>query len=82
MEQKSFKYEVALSFAGKQREYVKKVSEYLTKLGIKHFYDNNEQVDLWGKNLAQHLDSIYFEKSEYFIPFISREYIEKKMDKT
>lgn len=77
----SYKYEVVLSFAGEQREYVKKVSEYLTKLGIKHFYDNSEQVDLWGKNLAQYLDSIYFEQSKYFIPFISQEYIEKKWTK-
>ena len=26
------------------------------------FYDYNEQVNLWGKNLTQYLDSVYFEK--------------------
>ena len=74
-------YEVALSFADEQREYVKETSEYLTELGIKHFYDFNEQIDLWGKNLTQHLDEIYFKKSAYFIPFISKEYVNKMWTK-
>ena len=77
MKKKNFEYEVALSFAGEQRDYVKKVSEELTKLNVRHFYDYNEQVNLWGKNLTQYLDSVYFEKAMYFIPFISEEYIKK-----
>lgn len=77
MKKKNYEYEVALSFAGEQREYVEKVSQNLTKLGVKHFYDNNEQVNLWGKNLSQYLDAVYFEKSLYFVPFISKEYIKK-----
>ena len=80
MEKKNYEYEVALSFAGEQREYVEKVSQNLTKLGVKHFYDNNEQVNLWGKNLSQYLDAVYFEKSLYFVPFISKEYVKKNMD--
>lgn len=74
---KKYEYDVALSFAGEQRDYVKKVSAELTKLSVKHFYDNNEQINLWGKNLSQFLDSVYFEKSLYFVPFISKEYAEK-----
>ena len=59
MKKKNFEYDVALSFAGEQRDYVEKVSEELTALKVKHFYDNNEKVNLWGKNLAQFLDSVY-----------------------
>lgn len=77
MKTKDFDYEVALSFAGEQRYYVEKVSKELTKLNIRHFYDYNEQINLWGKNLTQYLDSVYFEKSMYFVPFISKEYKEK-----
>lgn len=77
MKQSDFEFEVALSFAGEQRDYVKRVSNELKKLNIKHFYDNDEQVNLWGKNLTQYLDSVYFEKSMYFVPFISKEYIKK-----
>lgn len=81
MEDKNFEYEIALSFAGEQRDYVEKVSKELTILGIKHFYDFNEQVNLWGKNLPQYLDSVYYEKSLYFVPFISKDYIKKEWTK-
>ena len=77
MKKQDFEYEVALSFAGEQRDYVERVSEELTLLKVRHFYDYNEQVNLWGKNLTQYLDSVYFEKAMYFVPFISKEYVEK-----
>lgn len=77
MEKKDFEYEIALSFAGEQRDYVEKISRELTRLNVKHFYDYNEQVNLWGKNLTQYLDSVYFEKALYFVPFISKEYVKK-----
>lgn len=77
MKKKDFEYEVALSFAGEQRDYVVEVSNELTRLKVKHFYDYNEQVNLWGKNLTQYLDSVYFEKALYFVPFISVEYVKK-----
>lgn len=77
MEKRNFEYQVALSFAGEQRDYVEKVSRELEILNIRHFYDYNEQVNLWGKNLPQYLDSVYFEKAMYFVPFISKEYVNK-----
>lgn len=77
MKNTAFEYEVALSFAGEQRDYVEKVSRELTKLNVKYFYDYNEQVNLWGKDLAQYLDRVYFEMSMYFVPFISEEYVKK-----
>ena len=72
--EREYEYEVALSFAGEQRNYVKRVSDELERLGIKHFYDNKEKVKLWGKNLTQYLDRIYYQDSKFFIPFISKEY--------
>lgn len=73
----TFQYDVALSFAGEQREYVKQVSESLDKLGISNFYDYNEKANLWGKNLTQYLQNVYFRDSRYFVPFISLEYLHK-----
>lgn len=75
--EKQYKYEVALSFASEQRDYVKRVSDELDKLGIAHFYDSKKKVALWGKNLAQHLDQVYSKDSKYFVIFISKEYLEK-----
>jgi hypothetical protein len=41
-----FDYDVALSFAGEDREYVNQVAGVLNELGIRVFYDKYEQVDL------------------------------------
>lgn len=72
-----WEYQVALSFAGEQRAYVEEVSDELTRLGIRHFYDNKEQAVLWGKPLTRYLDDIYFEKSQYVVVFVSKEYRDK-----
>ena len=77
MTKKKYTYEVALSFAGEQRQYVEQVARRLKELGISHFYDKNMETELWGKNLAQHFQAIYFEQSKYFVPFISDEYKNK-----
>ena len=76
MEKKKYQYSVALSFSGKQRSYVERVSNELTRLNISHFYDFNEQAELWGKDLTRYLDKLYYEDAEYFVPFISKEYVE------
>lgn len=73
----TYKYEVVLSFAGEQRNYVEKVAEELKSLEITCFYDFEQQVELWGKNLNQYLDKVYYQEGKYFIPFISEEYISK-----
>lgn len=44
-------YDVVLSFAGEDREYVEECADILTALGIKVFYDSYEQDVLWGKDL-------------------------------
>lgn len=56
-----YKYDIALSFAGEDREYVEKVATLLKENGIKVFYDKFEQVDLWGKDTAN-LKIITFDK--------------------
>ncbi len=73
---KKYKYSVALSFSGKQRSYVERVSNELSRLHVQHFYDFNEQENLWGKDLAKYLDKIYYEDAEFFVPFISKDYAE------
>jgi len=69
------KYEVALSFAGEQREYVEKVARALQSRGIDVFYDAYE--DLWGKNLAEEFQDVFENRADYVVMFISKEYIQK-----
>ena len=45
-----YDYDVVLSFAGEDRDYVEKVANKLLYKGIKVFYDNFETVDNWGKD--------------------------------
>lgn len=70
-------FDVALSFAGEDRQYVEEVASNLRKMGIKVFYDKYEMVPLWGKNLLDHLQDVYQNKALYTIIFISKHYSDK-----
>lgn len=72
-----FKYDIALSFAGEDRQFVDKVAEILKSENVKVFYDKFETVDLWGKDLALHFDYVYRKSARYCVPFISKSYKEK-----
>ena len=71
------RYDVALSFAGEDREYVEKVANCLKEAGIAVFYDKFEQTTLWGKNLYVHLNDLYKNKAKYCVVFISKHYKRK-----
>lgn len=70
-------YDVVLSFAGEDREYVEECADILTALGIKVFYDSYEQDVLWGKDFYTFLADIYSNKARYAIVFISQHYVKK-----
>ena len=74
----SYTYEVALSFAGEQRDYVRDVNDALKTLGVKTFYDDDYAVDLWGKNHTEELPRIYAEDSHLVLMFISEQYVDKR----
>lgn len=72
-----FQYDVCLSFAGEDRGYVEMVARGLRDAGVKVFYDQDEQVKTWGKDLAEHLDWVYRVASRYCVVFISEAYARK-----
>ena len=65
-------YDVALSFAGEDREYVERVAEVLDELEVSVFYDRFEEVNLWGKDLWEHLHAVYSKESRFVVVFVSR----------
>ena len=69
-----WRWDVALSFAGAQRDYVEQVAEALQARGVRCFYDADEQIELWGKYLAEELPAIYGEQAAAAVVFISAEY--------
>lgn len=73
-----FQYDIALSFAGEDREIVEKVAEKLKENNINVFYDKYYKAELWGKDLSDHFKKIYGGKtSNFVIIFISRHYVIK-----
>ncbi|MBN7411159.1 TIR domain-containing protein [Mycobacteroides abscessus] len=70
-------FDVALSFAGEQRDYVRAVASELAKHGIKVFFDEQNEVDLWGKDLGEELQRIYMKASNVVVMFVSEDYATK-----
>ena len=74
---REWQWDVALSFAGAQRDYVEQVAQALKAQGVRCFYDADEQIDLWGKFLPEELPTIYGEQAAVVVVFISAEYAER-----
>ncbi|WP_378185869.1 toll/interleukin-1 receptor domain-containing protein [Aquimarina sp. W85] len=77
MKEEEYIYDIALSFAGEDRNYVEKVAFGLKKKNIRVFYDMFEEASLWGKNLYNYLSDIYQRKARFTVLFISKSYNEK-----
>ncbi|WP_326954634.1 toll/interleukin-1 receptor domain-containing protein [Amycolatopsis sp. NBC_01286] len=74
----SFDYDIAVSFAGEDRDYVEEVVGRLKGRGFKVFYDQDQQAELWGVNLVDALGAVYTRRARFAALFISRHYAEKK----
>lgn len=72
-----FMYDVALSFAGEDRNYVEMIAKELKIKGVKVFYDVFEEVSMWGKDLFVYLDRIFTNSANFCVIFISEVYTKK-----
>ncbi len=70
-------YDVALSYAGEERQYVRAVAAALKSEAVTYFFDEERRVDLWGRNLVDELDSTYRRQARYVVMFISAAYASK-----
>lgn len=70
-------YDVVLSFAGEDREYVEECADILTALGIKVFMTRMSKMYYGEKDLYTFLADIYSNKARYAIVFISQHYVKK-----
>lgn len=70
-------YDVAISFAGEDRELVETVNRLLKSAGAKTFYDSDYKGQLWGRNLAEELFRIYSQQAHYCLMIVSRHYVNK-----
>ncbi len=73
----TYLYDVALSFDGAHRPFVTEVAEIVRAAGVTIFFDDFEREDLWGRDLAVHLDKVYRKDARYVVPFISEGYAQR-----
>jgi hypothetical protein len=71
-------FDVAISFAGTERELAEKLADRLRAAGIAVFYDNFYPEQLWGKNLTAFLDQIYRKSAKFCVVFVSKDYKERQ----
>jgi hypothetical protein len=67
-------FDLAISFAGTEREQAKQLAERVREAGFKVFYDDFYPKQLWGKDLVAFFDRVYRKASRYCVMFISAEY--------
>lgn len=72
-----YEYEVALSFAGEDRDFAEAIADGLTKSGVNVFYDDYYAADLWGQDLSVKLREVYHGSSQFCIMIISEHYVKK-----
>ncbi|WP_203989569.1 toll/interleukin-1 receptor domain-containing protein [Virgisporangium aurantiacum] len=70
-------FDVCLSYASEQYEYVRDVAEHLKAHGIRVFFDDFETIEMWGKDLCEHLDRVYRHAARYCVVFQSADYARK-----
>jgi TIR domain len=76
-EDRIYDYDVAVTFAGEDRQFVQDVVKQVIQAGYKVFYDQDEQVTLWGEELTEYFPNVYEERSRYAVMFVSRYYAAK-----
>jgi hypothetical protein len=62
-------YDLAVSFAGEQRNYVAYTVTACKRLGLKVFYDRDKNNDWWGGNFIREQRAVYGSQARFFAPF-------------
>lgn len=70
-------YDVAISFAAQDRELAERMAILARELGLSVFYDDFERSGLWGRDLAEHLDTVYRKEALFCIVIVSKHYVER-----
>lgn len=74
----AYEFDVALSFAGDDREYVTEVAHALRAANISYFLDSEYLAETWGEDLVEFFDAVYRTQARYAVLFISRHYADRE----
>lgn len=70
-----FEFDIALSFVREDRILASELARLLKFRGVKVFYDEYYEADIWGKDLVEYFHNIFTNKALFVVPFISKNYI-------
>jgi len=71
------RYDVAISFAGPEREHAEELATRVRAAGFEVFYDGFYPEQLWGRDLVSLFDRVYRKEARHCVMFISREYAKR-----
>jgi hypothetical protein len=74
VESKKYQFDIALSFAGSERQIAEEIALRMKGDGFAVFYDSFYPETLWGKDLVEFFDDIYRKQARYCVMLISPEY--------
>ena len=69
-----FEYDIAISFAGENRDIAKHLAEKLRAKEVRVFYDEFYKSKLWGKELTEYFRDIYGPETRFVVVLISEYY--------
>ena len=72
-----YKYDLAISFAGEQRNLAEIFARRLDASGYSIFYDEFQQAELWGRDLSVALGNVYSREARYCLIILSTDYVAK-----
>jgi hypothetical protein len=70
-------FDVAISFAGAERDYARAIASIALKNGLRVFLDELYEADLWGTNLVESLSDIYENRARFSLIIVSEEYCKR-----
>lgn len=76
-EDENFEYEIALSFAGENRELARHIAKSLEMLDVQVFYDETFEVNFLGKAWRKQFQEIFGEKSKLVVCLLDKHHEEK-----
>lgn len=72
-----YDFDVALSFAGEDRGFVRQIATELKSDNIRVFFDEDNAATMWGEDLYTYLDDVYRRRSRFVVIVVSAHYAAK-----
>lgn len=74
-------FDVLLSFAGPERHYARAIRDITIANGLRVFFDEEFQHEIWGKHLVEYFDKVYRVRGRFVLVLLSQAYRESAYTK-